>query len=102
MFVPNLLRIGRCVAEIRLLLYTGAGKLTLPKRQFLCVQYAQRNISVYAPVYERINYYFLLLLYIHVTARRRWVYFDSIEGYLLDAYHTALSSSLPVLSPDVL
>ena len=39
-FVPNLLRIGHCVAEIRLLLYTGAGKLTSPKRQFLCVQYA--------------------------------------------------------------
>ena len=39
-FVPNLLRIGRCVAEIRLLLYTGVKKLTSPKRQFLCVQYA--------------------------------------------------------------
>ena len=37
-FVPNLLRIGRCVAEIRLLLYTVVGKLTSPKRQFLCVQ----------------------------------------------------------------
>ena len=36
-----------------------------------------------APIYVRINYYLLLLLYI--TARRPWVYFDSIDGYLLDA-----------------
>ena len=38
-FVPNLLRIGRCVAEIRLLLFPGVGKLTSPKRQFLYMQY---------------------------------------------------------------
>ena len=80
-FVPNLLRIGRCVAEIRLLLYTGARKLTSPKRQFLCVQHALRNISVYVPVYVGINN---LLLYITARMQTR-AYFDSIGGYLLEA-----------------
>ena len=37
MFVANLKRIGHCVAELRLLLYAGVGKLTSAKRQFLHV-----------------------------------------------------------------